>query len=296
MNTFHTSIAVVRDYLALLGSLIVDQTRANIDAVMMGFAKGGTDAFSALPPLAILFVQLLIFLFLVKIAHMIFTLSHEMHFPWNKAKRYSVHREGGKRVLVIGDSTAYGTGASRPEDTIAGRLGSDFPRAEIVNTAVNGSLVRQAIGQLERAGEEKFDLIIICTGGNDILRFVSLASLARDLPRLLEGAIEKSGHQVVLLFYANLGNARVFPPSIRSLLGRRTRQVYEIFKRAAAQTGVPLVELYTDVKSGGFSNPFIDDPYRYYARDQMHPNSEGYRLWYNRMWREMRENHFTFSE
>ena len=31
--------------------------------------------------------------------------------------------KGARRILVVGDSTAYGTGAKRSEETIAGRIG-----------------------------------------------------------------------------------------------------------------------------------------------------------------------------
>ena len=43
------------------------------------------------------------------------------------------------RVLVVGDSTGVGTGAARPEDSIAGRLADAYPDVTIVNRARNGA-------------------------------------------------------------------------------------------------------------------------------------------------------------
>ena len=38
-----------------------------------------------------------------------------------------------KRILVIGDSTSFGTGAIKSENSLVGRLARDFPNTEIVN-------------------------------------------------------------------------------------------------------------------------------------------------------------------
>ncbi len=37
------------------------------------------------------------------------------------------------RILIAGDSTGVGIGAKVPRNTIAGRLGRDFPHADITN-------------------------------------------------------------------------------------------------------------------------------------------------------------------
>lgn len=278
------------------GSFVISQTVANFIAVVIGIMNGGTDAVEALFPLSVLILQLIAVLAVGKVLQMIWFLSHELHI-WNRPKSYSAQREGGKKILVIGDSTAYGMGADTPEDTIAGRLGRDFPRTEIINTAINGSLTRDAINQLRQAGSEKFDLIIISTGGNDIWHFTRLKSLESDLKHLLEVAIEKSERRVILLFYADLGGAPIFPSAIRSVLGKRAQQVHEVFISVATALQVPLVELYTSKQVHKFSpNPFLEEPRKYYAKDRMHPNSEGYRLWYNRMWGEMVARDLKFKE
>ena len=279
-----------------IGVLIFSQIIANISAFFTGITGDGASVFNALLSLVLFLIQITLLLFIFKVLQMIWFLLHEVRFMWKKPQSYSALRTGGKRILVVGDSTAYGVGASRPEDSISGRLGRDFPRTEIINTAVGGSLTREAIEQLHRA-PGTFDLIIICTGGNDIWHFTRPAPLEKDLERLLKEAIEKSNHQVILLFYANLGSAPIFPSFIRTLLGKKTQEIHDVFSRVSGALRVPLVELYTKEKVNDFSpNPFLKEPEKYYSQDRMHPSSEGYRLWYNHMWGEMVAHHFTFAE
>ena len=278
------------------GLFVFTQTLGNLNTFFTGITGDSTSQLIALFSLMIFVVQISLFLFIFKVLQMIWFLLHEVRFVWQKPKSYSALRTGGKRILVIGDSTAYGTGADKPEDSISGRLARDFSKTEIINEAVGGSLTGETIEQLHRA-TGTFDLIIISTGGNDIWHFSRLTSLERDLARLLKEAIEKSGHQVILLFYANLGGAPIFPGFIRFLLSKRTQQIHEVFTRVATSFQVPLVELYTSEKVNDFvTNPFMEEPEKYYSQDRMHPSSEGYRLWYNRMWGEMVAHHFTFAE
>lgn len=296
-------IEIIQSSIGILWKDIVDasllvfvETFANLNAFFTGITGGSASVPGALFSLAIFILQISLLLFVLKVLQMIWFLLHEVRFIWQKPKSYSVLREGGKRILVIGDSTAYGMGAKEPEDSISGRLARDFPKTEIINTAVGGSLTRETIDQLHRA-TGTFDLIIICTGGNDIWHFSRLDSLEKDLERLLQECILRSGRQVILLFYANLAGAPIFPGFIRSLLGKRTRQIHSVFSRVSTSLQVPFVELYTGEKINDFSrNPFIEEPEKYYSQDRMHPNSEGYRLWYNHMWGEMVAHHFSFTE
>lgn len=49
-------------------------------------------------------------------------------------------KEANRRVLVVGDSTGVGTGASEAVDSVAGRIARDYPGTEIVNRAQDGVL------------------------------------------------------------------------------------------------------------------------------------------------------------
>ena len=197
-----------------------------------------------------------------------------------------------KKILIVGDSSAVGTGARKKEETISGRFARDFPHSDILNLATNGSLTRDVLKQFKQAGNTVFDLIIISTGGNDIWHYTKLKSLSRDLIEVLRLANAMSNHKVILLWFGNEGSAPFFPFFIRWFIMRRTEQVKKVFTEVVHSEGVPLVELFSSFEG----NPFIKDPKRFFARDKLHPSSEGYRLWYERMWRIMVQNGYLYDE
>jgi lysophospholipase L1-like esterase len=53
------------------------------------------------------------------------------------------------------------------EDTLSGRFAHDFPQVEVNNHAVNGSVTKDVIRQLDEVTGLTYNLILISTGGND---------------------------------------------------------------------------------------------------------------------------------
>ena len=102
------------------------------------------------------------------------------------------------RLLVVGDSTAVGTGAGAPESSVAGRLASAFPALRIDNRAVDGARTADVLQQLQREPLTHFDAILIQTGGNDILRLTDLSRLRRVTRELFDAAHARSAHVVMM--------------------------------------------------------------------------------------------------
>ncbi len=71
------------------------------------------------------------------------------------------------QILVIGDSTAVGTGAQTPEASLAGLVGQTFPDASVRNLGVNGARTADLIPRLEKIQDQHFDLLMLHIGGND---------------------------------------------------------------------------------------------------------------------------------
>jgi lysophospholipase L1-like esterase len=140
-------------------------------------------------------------------------------------------------------------------------------------------------GQLSKVEGERFDVIIISVGANDVWHLSNIKKLGGQLTEVLEKAKKMSGHRVLLLLQNNIGDAPIFPFFMRWYLRRRTDSVQELFRAVASQTRVPCIELFAH----DHNNPFLDHPEKFFASDGIHPNGEGYRLWYNRMWRVMTE-------
>ncbi len=220
----------------------------------------------------------------------------EILFRAKLVSRRKVHFERilpeGKKVLFAGDSTAVGTGAYSAEDTLAGRFAHDFPHTSINNTAVNGALTIDILKQFEVVKNTQFDLIIISTGGNDIWAFKTLRKIRKDLSMVLEEAIRISDHRVILVFFGNEGSAPLFPLLIRPLLMRRTAKVNQIFIDVAIEKQVPLVELFSNKKE----NPFVENPKKYFAKDRLHPSSDGYWRWYKGIWYFMTERKYLYND
>lgn len=198
---------------------------------------------------------------------------------------YSRRKDGGKKILILGDSTAVGTGALSPEFTIAGRIAIDFPKADILNLGVNGTRTRGVLAQLELVKDQSFDLIIISTGGNDVWAFTSFWRLKKTLRTIFSLANTLSNNNVIILFFGNNGSATFVPLLFRGAFLKRTEKIQALFKKITEEEKVPLVELFTTDSN----NPFIETPKTYFAEDGMHPSDLGYWIWYKKMWEIIRE-------
>ena len=124
-----------------------------------------------------------------------------------------------RRILVVGDSTAVGTGAARPEDSLAGRIGAAHPRWQIDNLAANGAKFEDVQAQLERAGSG-YDLVLVLAGGNDVIRLTSEQELHAHMEQVIRTA-KVRGKQVVLMPCGNVGHAPLFVPPVSCMPPRR---------------------------------------------------------------------------
>ena len=179
------------------------------------------------------------------------------------------------RILNIGDSSVVGTGSDDEKLSVAGRLGADFPNAEVVNLGINGTKTKQLIERFQNIQNQHFDLIVIHTGGNDIVRFTPLDQLEESLETTLELANNISD-SVILLHGGNVGTSRLFPIPIRWIYTYRTSKVRNIWKKVSKQKNVHYVDLWRKFKE----DPFHIDPKIYYSPDFFHPSGEGYGDWY----------------
>ncbi len=191
-----------------------------------------------------------------------------------------------KKILVLGDSTGYGTGADKVEDTLLGRFAHDFPQVEVNNYAVNGSITNNLLYQLKKVEDKKYNLTIISSGGNDTWRFTNLQSVERDLRIAVAEAKKITGNNVVLIIYNNNASGPVFPFFIRYFILKRTKQVNEIYTKVAKDFDIQAVPIF-------LSNEKC--PANFFSRDGLHPSSEGYRIMYIRLWAELYAHRYDYK-
>ena len=196
-----------------------------------------------------------------------------------ESRAFEARLPNAKRtLLVIGDSTAVGTGAELPENSVAGRLSRLVPDVEIINRAEDGARTGELIQQLGAAPGAAYDVILIQSGGNDILRFTGLRRLRAATTRLLRLAQARAG-RVVMMSTGDVGAAPAFPTPFDWLYSWRTLRVRELLVELTTHLRIEYVDLYHP----GAENPFNANPEKYYATDGLHPSDEGYRLWFEQL-------------
>jgi len=181
-------------------------------------------------------------------------------------------------LLVVGDSTGVGTGASSPGRSLAGLIAQDHPRWQVVNRAKDGAKFADIVSQLEALGDQRFDAILVLGGGNDVIRFTGQQALAQAVQRTAQLA-RTHGKLVVIMPSGNVGNAPFFFAPLSWLMSQRSRDLHQLVQQAAADNGALYVNLYKDKTD----DPFAQRPDELNAKDGLHPSDAGYRVWYSEL-------------
>ena len=153
-------------------------------------------------------------------------------------------------ILAFGDSLTFGTGATLTEsypavlERLVGR--------RMVNSGIPGEVTAEGLYRLPEVLEkEKPALLILCHGGNDLLRRLDKQQTANNLRAMIRLAQER-GVAVVIIAVPSPGIA-LSPPSF--------------YRETAAEMKIPLEEnTLTMVLSDGTLKS-----------DYIHPNAAGYR-------------------
>ncbi|NVK43382.1 MAG: arylesterase [Oceanospirillaceae bacterium] len=155
----------------------------------------------------------------------------------------------GSKVLAFGDSLTYGTGAA-PEQSYPARLARATGWV-LVNAGVPGELAEDGVERLRALLEQETPvLVLLCHGGNNLLRGQPENRIRKQLARMIELA-DRHEVKVVLL--------GVPKPSL--LLS--TADFYE---ELAEQYGLVYLP---DAIAETLSDPALKS-------DQVHPNAAGY--------------------
>ncbi|WP_202863076.1 SGNH/GDSL hydrolase family protein [Ornithinimicrobium murale] len=181
------------------------------------------------------------------------------------------------RILVLGDSTAAGVGASRPEEAIGSIVATGVAAltgrpVELRNASRSGATSPQLLGQLERGLHDmpEPDVVIIMIGANDVKerldRAVSVRALSETVTRLVD-----LGAAVIVGTCPDLGTVRPIPQPLRALVQRWSRDL------AAAQTVAVVEAGGRTVSTGDLLGPsFRESPAQMFSADGLHPSSAGY--------------------
>ncbi|GAA2901802.1 SGNH/GDSL hydrolase family protein [Microbacterium esteraromaticum] len=181
------------------------------------------------------------------------------------------------RLLMVGDSLAAGLGATKPKETLGGRLARALAKqigAPVVlrSVAVVGSESSDLAAQLETlTHEDEVDVAVIVVGGNDVTHRISAVDSARHLTEAIIRLHER-GARVVVGTCPDLGALRPVPQPLRGLASRLSRRLADVQAEAAERSGAAHVSLRRTV-----GPLFFDEPEQMFSLDRFHPSALGYR-------------------
>ena len=186
----------------------------------------------------------------------------------------AVPAQPAHRLLVVGDSTAVGTGASAPDRSLPGLIGQAHPDWEIRNLARNGARFADVADQLAGA-DGGYDTVLVLAGGNDVIRLTGRDALRAQLAQVVALARQR-GRQVVLMPCGNVGHAPFFAPPLSWWMGKRSETLHAEVAAAAQASGVRYVRLLLPKAQ----DPFVLQADLLNAADGLHPSDAGYAQWY----------------
>lgn len=195
--------------------------------------------------------------------------------------------EDAAKLLVVGESTVAGLGASTHELALAGQFAKNL--SEHIDRSVewtvigkSGVTARQAIVELlPRIPDERFDYILIGLGGNDVLKLSTPARWRHDMAELLGSLRERNPDAVVFLSNCPMiCLSPVLPNPLRAVLWELSKLHNDNIR-----------DLTRDMKHVFYYPQPVDVTLEGFFADGIHPSERGYSDWSSAMMRYFAENH-----
>jgi lysophospholipase L1-like esterase len=177
------------------------------------------------------------------------------------------------RFAILGDSLAYGQGASRPADTVGARLSRDLAGHRIPNEprifAVPGASSADLSAQVDRALAWSPRLALIIIGANDLTRFVAPERAAAHLADTVR-RLRRTSAEVVVAPAPDLSVVPWVPVQMRAVVRAGSALLHDAQSRAAVSAGARVADIAMTSAAGFALDPGL------FSADRFHPSSEGY--------------------
>jgi lysophospholipase L1-like esterase len=177
------------------------------------------------------------------------------------------------RLAVLGDSVAFGTGASRASETPAHRLVAALTTAGIPAEprvfAVPGAVSADLAAQVERARAWRPDVAVVVVGANDLTRLVPPDRAAAALGSAVR-ELRSAGARVVVAPAPDLSVVPHVPPAFRAIVRLGSQALRRAQVRTATQQGAQVADA-----EGTTSAAFARD-LSLFSADRFHPSGAGY--------------------
>ncbi|MBT8132767.1 MAG: SGNH/GDSL hydrolase family protein [Gammaproteobacteria bacterium] len=180
------------------------------------------------------------------------------------------------RVLLLGESTVAGVGATDHNEGLAGRMAQDLSAmtGATINWqvhAANGLTASSLRSSLKKMSVDmRPDVFIIALGANDVFRLQGPGKWRKDLRSLIDTLRDQFGFAPVMISaLPPIGQFPGLPQPLRSVLGLRARLLdHATIELAKKMAGVHFVPLFT-----------TEDPEGLFCSDGIHPSPACYALW-----------------
>jgi lysophospholipase L1-like esterase len=176
---------------------------------------------------------------------------------------------------MLGDSIAYGIGATFLTDTLAPRLAEHLADCGIaVETAVfavPGARSDELPPQVSRALAWNPEIAVIVVGANDLTHLMPVESAAAALHRAVR-EFRAAGTEVVVAAAPDMSVVPHVPPAMRALVRAGSALLRDAQVRATLAAGGRVADV-----DGATSSAFAADP-ALFAADRFHPSSAGYEV------------------
>ncbi len=177
-------------------------------------------------------------------------------------------------LAVLGDSLAVGTGAGDTSGGFAFRLyrviEAARPGSEITNVAIGGSMADDVLRlQVGRLLGHRFNVVILCVGGNDVVRGIPTSIFARNYRRLVDAI--RAAAPAAALVAIGVPDVAISPLfADHASVVRRLAQADDRVARAiVGASGGRYVDLFALTRHERDAVGFLSE-------DRFHPSDEGH--------------------
>ena len=184
--------------------------------------------------------------------------------------------ERAARIGVLGDSLALGTGATNADGGFIFRayrtILAQRPGSRIDSAAIGGATVADVLRlEVARFAHRPYDAIVVCVGGNDVVRGIAPELFERTYATLLQRIRATiPGAAVICCGVPDVSISPLFADE-REAIARTSLLDDRAVRACAAADGAAFVDLYRVAHARR-------DPERFLGRDRFHPSDLGYTL------------------
>ena len=203
-----------------------------------------------------------------------------MQLPEPLGDREGTKGEGKKlRLLVLGDSAAVGVGAEHQKEALLGNLVSCLSSKYALDwklVAKTGATTSSTIRHLQKLAAEKFDVVVVSLGVNDVTANKSQSAFLDEQQQLIDILRDKfSVEQIIVSGFPPVYKFPALPQPLRWFLGRRSIQFDSALRQLAAQNRIDYFEQRLDFISLNDRDSIAN----WMASDGFHPGPKIYKIW-----------------